>query len=199
MKIKPEAILFDMDGVLVDSVHAWLTSLNNTLDKFNHDKITRDDFIYKYWGHDLHNTLDILGVNQSAAIICNDEYKKNLNNVKLLPDVKTTLKKLNSYKKGIITNTPRNQTDMLLKKFDLNKYFNTIITSDDVNFGKPNPEIVIKACKDLDVKPSKVFSIGDTRSDIEAGKAAGCTGIGLNIQADYTVKKISDLIDILIR
>ncbi|MCK4347446.1 MAG: HAD hydrolase-like protein, partial [Thermoplasmatales archaeon] len=48
-------------------------------------------------------------------------------------------------------------------------------------------------CKLLEVKPRDVTVIGDTKSDIEAGEAAGCTIIGMNIKADYTIRKISEL------
>ncbi|MCK5636548.1 MAG: HAD family hydrolase, partial [Thermoplasmatales archaeon] len=53
MSIKPEAILFDMDGVLVDSLDSWWASLNESLTKYGQAEITRDEFINKYWGHDL--------------------------------------------------------------------------------------------------------------------------------------------------
>jgi phosphoglycolate phosphatase-like HAD superfamily hydrolase len=49
----------------------------------------------------------------------------------------------------------------------------------------------------LDVEPKDVIMIGDTKSDIEAGKTAGCTVIGMNIKADYTIRKISEIIKIL--
>jgi HAD superfamily hydrolase (TIGR01509 family) len=62
-----------------------------------------------------------------------------------------------------------------------------------VNKAKPDPEIVLKACEFLDVEPEDVVLVGDTNSDVRAGKAAGCTVIGVNIGADYTVKDISEL------
>lgn len=197
MKIKPEAILFDLDGVLIDSVDAWLTSLNIALDQFNHKMITRDNFIKNYWGHDLHDTLSLIGVDQGAVAVCNGLYEQNLNVVKLYPNVKSTLKKLNDYKKCIITNTPKDNTNIILQKFELNQYFDAVVTSDDVIVAKPDPEIVFKSCKILDVDPVNVIMIGDTKSDIEAGKTAGCIVIGMNIKADYTIRKISELFKIL--
>jgi len=197
MKIKPEAILFDLDGVLIDSIDAWLASLNIALDQFNHKMITRENFIENYWGHDLHDTLNLIGIDQRAVAVCNILYEQNLNEVKLYPNVKSTLDKLNGYKKCIITNTPKDNTNIILEKFELNQYFDAVVTSDDVVCAKPNPEIVFKACRILNVKPRNVIMIGDTKSDIEAGKSAGCTVIGMNIKADFTIKKISELIKIL--
>ena len=48
MMLKPEAILFDMDGVLVDSLDSWWHALNESFKRYNQKEITRDEFIKKY-------------------------------------------------------------------------------------------------------------------------------------------------------
>jgi beta-phosphoglucomutase-like phosphatase (HAD superfamily) len=55
---------------------------------------------------------------------------------------------------------------------------------------------VLKACKNLGVEPVDAVTVGDTGSDVEAGKAAGCAVVGMNIGADFTVGKMSDLTEI---
>lgn len=193
MKLKPRAILFDMDGVLIDSLESWLSSLNAALRYLDHKEISREDFVKKYWGHDLYDNLERMGLSRDIGIFCNDIYSNHLEDVRIYPDTKDTLQRLGGYKKGIITNTPKVCAYEILKQFDLEKYFDVVITSDDVNKAKPDPEIVLKACEFLDVEPKEVVLVGDTNSDVRAGKAAGCTVIGVNIGADYTVKDISEL------
>jgi len=193
MKLKPRAILFDMDGVLIDSLESWLSSLNAALKYLDHKEISRADFVKKYWGHDLYDNLERMGLSREIGIFCNDIYSNHLEDVRIYPDTKDTLQKLSGYRKGIITNTPKVCAYEILKQFDLEKYFDVVITSDDVNKAKPDPEIVLKACEFLDVEPREVILVGDTNSDVRAGKAAGCTVIGVNIGADYTVKDISEL------
>jgi pyrophosphatase PpaX len=193
MKLKPEAILFDMDGVLIDSLESWLSSLNAALKYLNYKEISREDFVKKYWGHDLYDNLEKMGLSREIGVFCNDVYSNHLDSVHIYPDTKDTLQKLGGYKKGIITNTPKVCAYEIMKQFDLEKYFDVVITSDDVNKAKPDPEIVLKACEFLDVEPEDVVLVGDTNSDVRAGKAAGCTVIGVNIGADYTVKDISEL------
>ena len=57
---------------------------------------------------------------------------------------------------------------------------------------------MLKACEALDVEPENVVLIGDTDSDIKAGKAANCIVIGLNIDADYTIKNLSELTTLIL-
>jgi len=197
MKFIPAALLFDLDGVLVDSIDAWLAALNTALKISGNKAITKKEFIENYWGFDLNTTISKIGLSKNIVAICNKSYENHLDKVRLMPDVKQTLEKIITYKKGIITNTPRDRTLQVMDKLNLRDYFSTIVTSDDVKIAKPSPDIILKACENLNVKPNKVVAIGDTLSDVKAGKAAGCTVIGLNIQADYEIEKISDLLTIL--
>jgi len=196
MKMKPGAILFDMDGVLVDSRDSWRASLNAALTVHNYREITNEEFIEKYWGYDLYATFDKMGLDRKIVTTCNELYREHLDKVTMYPDVKFTLQKLKDYKKGIITNTPRNRAIQIIKNFKLGRYFDTIVTSDDVDRGKPSPDIVLKACKNLGVEPVDAVTVGDTGSDVEAGKAAGCVVIGINVDAEITVGKMSDLTEI---
>jgi HAD superfamily hydrolase (TIGR01549 family) len=97
------------------------------------------------------------------------------------------------YKKGIITNTPKDSAIKILEKLEIEYYFDSILTSDDVSISKPDPEIVLKSCKLLDVEQKDVVLVGDTESDVRAGRAAGCIVIGLNVNADYIIRDISEL------
>lgn len=197
MKMKPSAILFDMDGVLVDSLDSWLSSLNVALRSFNHKEITQEEFIEKYWGHDLYDNLKRMGLSNEIGMFCNSVYGEHLDAIKIYPDTKEMLQKLKGYKKGIITNTPKDCAHQILKDFDIEQYFEIVITSDEVAKAKPDPEIVLKACEFLGVKPENVVLIGDTDSDVKAGRAAGCTVIGVNVEADYTVKSLSELMNLV--
>jgi HAD superfamily hydrolase (TIGR01509 family) len=197
MKLQPSAILFDMDGVLVDSLDSWWKALNSALKRFKHQELTRDEFIETYWGHDLKANLKRLNLNPQVAPFCNLTYGDHLDYIKIYPDTKRTLKQLASYKKAIITNTPTDCARQILKKFDIVQYFEAIITSDDVRKAKPDPEIVFTACKRLGVTPKTALLVGDTESDVKAGRAAGCTVVGLNIAADIMIQKLSELTDLI--
>jgi len=199
MKMKPSAILFDMDGVLVDSLDSWLLALNAALKAFDHKEITRQEFIERYWGHDLYDNLKRMGLENEIGTFCNSTYSEHLDAIRIYSDTRTTLEKFKRYKKGVITNTPKDCTHQILKKFDIERYFDVVITSDEVLKAKPSPDIVFKACNTLGVEPESVVLVGDTDSDVKAGKSAGCTVVGINIKADYTIKRLSELTEILLR
>jgi len=197
MKLKPEAILFDMDGVLVDSLDSWWHALNESFKKYKQSEISRDEFINKYWGHDLQYNLEKMNLSYEILSFCNIAYANHVDGVKIYPDVISTLNNLKNYKKAIITNTPRICTNEIIKNFNFDKFFNEIVTVDDVTRGKPSPEIVMKACDLLKVKPKDVVLIGDTESDVKAARSAGCKVIGLKIDGDYKINSLSELKSII--
>jgi pyrophosphatase PpaX len=196
-KLKPDAILFDMDGVLVDSLDSWWKSLNAALKNYKNKEISKEEFIEKFWGHELLDNLRKLGLDEKIGVFCNNIYYNYINELKMFPRVKETLKKLNKYPKAIITNTPRDCANHILEKFGIDNYFKMIITSDQIENGKPSPDIVFEACKRLGVKVENVVLIGDTKSDMKAGRAAGCKVIGVNVDTDFSVKNISELLNII--
>ncbi len=196
-KLRPKAILFDMDGVLVDSLDSWWKALNHSLKKYNQEEITKEEFIEKYWGHDLYWNLKKNNLDLKIGKFCNKIYHQHTDDVEIYKTTRETLEKLSKYKKSIITNTPRICTNKILENFNIRKYFDFILTSDDVSISKPDPEIVLMACKKFNLDPSQVVLVGDTDSDIKAGRNAGCKVIGVNIKADYEIKELSDLIDLI--
>ena len=197
MKLKPKAILFDLDGVLVDSLDSWWLSLNTALKKFNHEELTREEFIEKFWGHDLYDNVTRLGLDDGLVDFCNLLYSEHVSAIKIYPDTKTTLEKLSPYPKVIITNTPRDCVHHILQKFDIERFFKFILTSNDVKKAKPHPEAVFKSCDLLGVKPNEAVLVGDTISDVKAGRDAGCPVIGIGVEADYTINRLSELTDII--
>ena len=133
MKLKPRAILFDMDGVLVDSFDSWLSALNSALKAYNYKQISKDEFLEKYWGHDLYANIKRMNLPVEVGRFCNNIYGKHIGRIKIYTETKDTLQKLINYKKAIITNTPKDCAVQILKRFDIEKYFKFVVTSDDVS------------------------------------------------------------------
>ena len=196
-KFRPSAILFDMDGVLVDSLDAWWKALNQALKKYGYDEVTRDEFIKKYWGHDLFDNLKTMNAPLELGLFCNKVYVRYVEDVEIYPETKNVLQRLSMYRKSVITNTPRDSAFRILDKFDIRRFFEYVLTSDDVSRSKPDPEIVLKSCELLKVDPESVVLVGDTPSDVIAGRKAGCKVVGINVDADIRVERLSDVVDVL--
>lgn len=79
---------------------------------------------------------------------------------------------------GIVTDKTRITTDVTLEHFGLAKYFASVRTSDDVRCPKPDPDGLMLALTDLNVSPANALFVGDSPRDIEAGRAAGVRTAG---------------------
>jgi len=189
----PEALLFDMDGVLVDSTESWRGALNGALREYGQPELTRDVFLRDYWGADLFEILEDLGLDLGIGRFCNCIYPNYIEDVKLFPEVDNTLKELAGYSKAVVTNTTFVCTDKILEKHNIKKYFDHIVTSDQVSRGKPHPDMIFLACERLDLDAKDVIMIGDTINDVKAGKEAGCKVVGIGIEADFDLKGIAQL------
>ncbi|MFX1417530.1 MAG: HAD family hydrolase [Promethearchaeota archaeon] len=73
---------------------------------------------------------------------------------------------------AILTNNKSQYAEEVLEKFNLTKYFNTIIGFNEVSEVKPNPEGILKILDKWNIKPSEAIFVGDMSTDVDAGKAA---------------------------
>ncbi|MBY9000187.1 MAG: HAD-IA family hydrolase [Candidatus Heimdallarchaeota archaeon] len=123
-------------------------------------------------------------------------------------DVHSTLTKLraNNHKIAIFTNNSRKLTDYGMLKFDLNKYTECIITRDDVEYAKPNPEGLLKIMNYNNVSKDQTIFIGDSWLDAETAQFANVDFIYYGersapgtcrkkIEVSKIINKISEVLD----
>jgi len=199
---KIEAILFDLDGVLINSFESWYQAFIRMLRAYGEKELSRETFEARCWGPDLRHNLGALQLGEDAADYCIREQIKLIALIELFPSAEEVVRRTREgykLKVGLVTNTPRENVSKILKHFHLSNHFDVIVTGDDVKRGKPDPEMVIKACERLNVKPDHVILVGDTKADYLAGKAVGCfiIGMGANSTGDLHIEKLSELFTIL--
>jgi len=197
-----EAILFDLDGVLINSFESWYQAFNAMLMAYRKKEMSREEFTEKCWGPDLKHNLDALNLSKEAGKYCINEQLKLIELIEPFPGVKEVLNRLREeykLKVGLVTNTPKKNVYLILEHFHLFNYFDVIVTADDVKRGKPDAEIVIEACEQLRTKPGNVILVGDTEIDFLAGKSAGCAviGVGAKSAGDMHIENLSELFTIL--
>ena len=195
---KTEAILFDLDGVLINSFESWYQAFSKMLRAYDKAEISREEFEEKCWGPDIRYNLAALNLGRDAARHCVREQLDLIELIELFPDVREVLHRIKEeykLKVGLVTNTPRANVNKIFEHFKLSNHFDVILTGNDVKRGKPDAEIVIKACERLNVKPEHAVLVGDTETDYQAGKAAGCfvVGVGAKSTGDVHIEKLDEL------
>jgi pyrophosphatase PpaX len=181
-----KAVLFDLDGTLVDSLEAIVNAVEKTLEsrglKCDSAKVV------KMIGLPLENIFGVLAPNLSKQEIWQlvDKYRKyyvvhHLENTKIHPSAQMVLRKLKAkgFKLGIITGKYRRPVMDLLSHFDITELFDVVVTGYEVEKHKPEPDIVLEAAKKLGVKPKQCIVVGDSPVDVESGKRAGAFTIAV--------------------
>lgn len=176
-----KAVIFDVDGVLIDSFEANLKFFQSLMVYFGYSPPSRE--VYKKMFH-LH-MMDVISILTKSK--SEEEIKKIWMTGKErskvpYPDeltstpknLETILKALNKdYVLGIVTNRIRNGVYTLPQLAKLKKYFKVVIYYEDTIKHKPDPDPLLLAAKKLAVKPTDTVYIGDQQIDIQAAKAAG--------------------------
>lgn len=199
---KVEAILFDLDGVLIDSFESWYQAFTAMLTAYGKEEMSRETFEAKCWGPDLRHNLEALQLDADAERYCIRAQKDLTELIKLFPDTKAVLHRVSEeykFKVGLVTNTPRENVNKIFEHFQFSNHFDAILTGDDVKRAKPDAAIVLKACAQLNVKPEHAILVGDTTADFMAGKAAGCfvIGVGAKSVGDVCIENLNELFSVL--
>ncbi|MEM2282459.1 MAG: HAD family hydrolase [Candidatus Hadarchaeales archaeon] len=195
-----KALMFDLDGVLVESVDVWLSAFNDTLRELGLPPISKEEFLRKHWGKSTVENFRLLGLGMEAVERCWQKYLSRLGEIKLFPATREVLERVKRrYKTALVTNTPQEGVKRVLSMLGIGNLFDAVVTGDEAKEGKPSPELVLLACRKLGVPPAEAVLVGDTKADVDAGRAAGCKVIGVGIEADYTISNISELETVLSR
>ena len=178
----PKGVLFDLDGTLLDSAPDFIASLDNLLSRHNQPKL--DPEIIRSHVSDGSWKLTSLGFDidisdEKCAILRDElleEYESNLlqygrafNGIK---EMLAALEKDN-IPYGIVTNKPFRFAKQILINEIAFQNCKTLICPDHLDAIKPDPEGILRGCKDLGLHPAECIYIGDHIKDLEAGINAG--------------------------
>ena len=174
-----DAVIFDMDGVLVDSEPLWkiamqevFSSLGSNLEKSDFQKTVglRIDEVIAYWK-------SIENWDPEVKEIEDDIITKMVDLIHHhscpLPGVIETLRFLKSKKPiGLATSSPQKLIDAVLKSLSVMEYFDAIQSAETETHGKPHPAVFLSAAKKMNVRPENCLVIEDSFNGIIAAKAA---------------------------
>jgi beta-phosphoglucomutase family hydrolase len=183
---KVDAVIFDMDGVLIDSERLSFKCFQEVLKDYDYEM---DEKIYlKFIGRNIDGIREVLKKEYGDDFPFEEIYKKKSklaleftikNGVKVKPNVHELLDYLNTkkYKIAVATSTRRKRALELLEEAGVKDKINCVVCGDQVEHSKPNPEIFLKAADGLEVKPEKCMVIEDSDAGITAAHAAKMIGI----------------------
>jgi pyrophosphatase PpaX len=185
-----KAVLFDLDGTLLDSSRAITDAVENVL-RSRGLECNRAD-VAGMIGAPLENIFAVLAPNLSTEEVWELvlEYRKyymahHLERTSIHPSTRVLLTRLKArgQKLGIITGKYREPVVDALDHFGISGFFDAVVTGYEVENHKPAPDIVLEAAKRLGVSPKECAVVGDSPLDVEAGRRAG----------SLTVAVLSDL------
>jgi beta-phosphoglucomutase family hydrolase len=181
-----KAMIFDMDGVIVDSEPMHIKAEKQTLLKHG-VKITTEE-LRTYTGttaeFEFNDLIQKHKLNTTAETLFNEKddilfrlLEERTEPTKGVIDLIKDLKQ-HGFKLGIATSGHRKLAHYYLDKLGIEPLFDTVVCSEDIARSKPDPEIFLKAAQRLDVEPTECIVIEDAKLGIEAAIKAGMKCIG---------------------
>jgi len=200
-----KAILFDMDGVLIDAKDWHYDALNRALEHFGYT-ISLESHLSTFDGlptrqkllmlsnakdlpRGLHDFLNAL--KQSYTLeISYQRCKPVFNHQYALSKLKT-----DGYKLAVCSNSVRQSIEAMMKLSALNPYLDAIVSNQDVAKGKPDPEMYLTAMQILNVNPEECLILEDNEHGIQAAIASGGHLLRIGIPDDVTYHAIKTKIN----
>jgi HAD superfamily hydrolase (TIGR01509 family) len=190
------AVLFDLDGVLIDSYEVWFHLLAALADELGYPAVSREAF-RAGWGQgieaDVQRFYPRHSVQELEALYAArfSDHLRHLSVMEGVGEVFGALRRLR-VPTAVITNTPSVMARALVARAGATP--DTVVGGTDVPRAKPAPDIVLEACVRLGVEPARAWVVGDTDFDRAAAEAAGARFAGLGIEGELRLARLSDLL-----
>lgn len=181
-----QALLFDLDGTLIDST-ADLAKSGNWLRVKHGLPALSTAQVASFVGDGIEALCRRLLERPEGPIEeAIDEFKQHyhehcLDETKLFPGVAATLEVLDArgYRLAVVTNKPERISRHILEGLGVGKRFVSVIGGNSAPHKKPHPAPLLKACAELGCEPRRAVMVGDSRVDVEAGHNAGMPSIAI--------------------
>ena len=184
----PKAILFDLDGVLVDTYEVWFYLLNDVARRHGYSPVLRE--VYKTsWGQGIEVDVKLFYPRHTVPEVRSEYeryYADHLHHLRVMEGAADALRAL-ALPKAVITNSPTDLATRALSLAKLEGFFETVVGCDQVAHSKPAPDVVLEACRRLNVRPSDALVVGDSRFDEGAAQAAGAAFVWFRSFAELRI------------
>jgi HAD superfamily hydrolase (TIGR01509 family) len=175
-----EAVVFDLDGILVDSEHVWDEIRQELAEERGgrwHERASRDmmGMSSPEWSRYMH---DVIGLREppeeiNAEVVRRMEalYRERL---PLIPGAAEAVERIAAGRPlGLASSSNRELIDLVLEVSGLGRHFAATVSSEEVPRGKPAPDVYLEAARRLGVRPERSAAVEDSEAGIKSAKAAG--------------------------
>ncbi len=201
---KIQAVIFDMDGVLIDAREWHYEALNRALNLFGFN-ISRYDHLVTFDGLPTRKKLEMLsreyGLPAKLHGFLNDlkqVYTSEIVHAQCKPrfqhEFALSRLKAEGYRLGVASNSVRRSIELMMEKSALAGYLDAVVSNQDVEKAKPDPEIYRKAMALLSVEPATTLVVEDNAHGIASAKAAGAHVMVVSNPNEVTWDRITDSI-----
>lgn len=202
---KVKAIVFDMDGVLIEAKDWHYETFNKALRLFGYE-ISRYDHLVTYDGLPTSKKLEMLSLEKGLPFglhkFINElkqKYTVDMVQISCVPRFfhEYALSKLKSegYHLAVASNSVRNTVQLMMEKSALISYLDFFLSNQDVTKPKPDPEIYSTAVKRLGLSPKEVMVVEDNHNGIQAATAAGTNVMKVDTVYDVNYENIKNHIN----
>ena len=202
---KIKAILFDMDGVLIDAKDWHYEALNQALAIFGME-ITRYDHLVTYDGLPTKKKLEMLtlerGLPRALHSFINDmkqEFTFQLGYSRCKPTFNHQYAlshlKAQGYRMAACSNSIRKTMEVLFERASLANYFDFYLSNEDVKESKPHPEMYVTAIQRLKLRPAECLILEDNENGIKAAQASGAHLLIIHDVHEVNLENITKRID----
>ncbi|MFH2020380.1 MAG: HAD family phosphatase [archaeon] len=194
-------VIFDMDGVIIDSSKVHYENWNAVFDKKFGITLDKKEFGMQFGRSGLHFTeyflkkyhIDMDPLKLKPEILENHDKLKH--KIKLKIGVIDTLQRLSKrFKIALATGAGKDAALEIVNRFKIKKYFDYIIGGDEVHEAKPDPEIFLKCAQFLEISPKECVVVEDAQLGLMAAKKAGM--LAISIPDEFTKHQDHSMADI---
>lgn len=199
-----KAVLFDMDGVLIDARDWHYDALNRALEPFGME-INRYDHLVTYDGLPTKKKLEMLTIERGLPLALHkfiNEIKQEFTFQLAYANCKPTFNhqfalatlKKNGYRLVSCSNSIRKTMDIFFEKAALSEYFDFYLSNEDVVDAKPSPEIYLKAMSQLGLSPEECLILEDNENGVRAARSSGANVLVVRDPKEVSLDKIMEKI-----
>ncbi len=202
-----KAILFDLDGTLIESAPDLASALNAMLERLGHREFSQQEIrawigngaavlvqraLQKALGREVEMKEEYF--NEALKLFLSLYEERMCVETYLFPMVQETLQTLKNHGKkiAIVTNKPSKFIEPILENLQISKYVDYVVGADTLKHKKPHPAPLLHVCDIFGIGVKEALMVGDSRNDVEAARACGMDVVGVDYGYNYE-QSIEDL------